>query len=300
MSDRRHVNHISQVLIHHTLRLSLLCGVLALLPCAIAQAAMTIDAEVAYTTDNNVTRAEFESDILHDQFFTVAAGLNYLQWLNSNNRLVYRGFVRGESYRKYDGLSNVTAGGSVTYQYRESGAFLAPTYGAFFKAAIAEYQSDIRDSNLYSLGISWRKPFTDRIGLTTILAGNLRDSDSTVFDTKEISLLLNLDYEITSRMTMYATYNYLNGDIVSTSVYVTSPRLKFVNNADAINADDAFASGAVAYRLKATTHVVTLGTNFKLADQHSLDFSGRYVDSQATAGITYKKMQFSLAYLARF
>ncbi len=308
MSDRRHREYteVSSILRRNTAAFRPLASSLAIVLLwlsatpATHAAAFTTDAEIAYTTDDNVTRAQYSADILKDQFISVTAGVNYLQWLNTNNRVIYRGFLRADEFSKYDKLSNVTAGVNVTYQYRESGAFLAPLYGIFFKSAIDEYKSNLRDSNLYSVGVSWRKPITDRISTTAVLSGNMRDSDSVVFDTKEVSLLLNGDYMLGSRWTVYLTYNYLKGDIVSTSVYTTSPRLNFVDNAEVINADDAFASGAVAYRLNAQTNVVALGTNFKLAEKHSLDLSARYVTSHAAAGITYERTQFSLAYLARF
>lgn len=279
---------------------SFLCVALILPLSSVVHAAIAVDAEVAYTTDDNVTRAQHDSDILKDRFLSVTAGANYLWRLNPNHRVVFRGVLRAEDYDEYNGLSNISGGLHVTYQYRRSGAFSEPVYGAFAKGAISEYKSELRDSNLYSIGVSWRKPVTDRISFTAILSGNWRDSDSTVFDTQDISLLLNTDYTIGSRWTVYLTYNYLDGDITSTSVYTTSPRLNFVNNADAINADDAFASGAVAYRLDAQTDVITLGTNFKLAERHSLDLSGRWIESKAKAGISYERLQFSLAYLVRF
>ena len=67
----------------------------------------------------------------------------------------------------------------MTYQYRGSGAFTKPTLGAFIKGAIVDYDSDLRDSDLLTLGVSWRKPFTDRITYTAILSNKWRDSDST-------------------------------------------------------------------------------------------------------------------------
>jgi hypothetical protein len=280
----------------HSVATLLVGGMLALAP---ATHALSIDSEIAYTNDDNVTRAQRDSDILNDQFVSVSAGLTYVGWLNMNHRVIYRGFLRAEIYDKYDGLSNNTAGVNLNYQYRAAGTITAPTYGAFIKAAIAEYDSDLRDSNLYSAGVSWRKPFSDRITFTTILAGNVRDSDSTVFDTKEVSLLANVDYLIGSRWTLYLTLNYLDGDVVSTAV----PGLAVVNAAEAINADDAFGGAAAnrfAYRLDAQTNVVTLGTNISFGEQHSLDVSARWADSKATGGISYERRLFSAAYLIRF
>jgi hypothetical protein len=169
--------------------------------------AIDFDAELGYTSDDNVTRAAREVDVLKDSFWAASAGASFIQWLQRSHRLVVRGFLRAEVYDKYDGLSNTSAGAQVTYQHRASGEFTAPTYGAFVKTAVVEYDSELRDSNLYTLGASWRKPVTDRVTVFAQLAANVRDSDSTVFDTKEISVLGNVDYSIGSRWTAYLTYN---------------------------------------------------------------------------------------------
>src|SRR4051794_15454891 len=54
-------------------------------------AALSWDADVGFTHDDNVTRAQRNADMLKDKFVAVSAGASYLQWLNSNNRMVYRG-----------------------------------------------------------------------------------------------------------------------------------------------------------------------------------------------------------------
>lgn len=300
MPDRQHRESVfARPQNYGWIRDSLLSVVSTLVLSSVCHAA-PIDVELAYTFDDNITRAEREVDIFDDQFVSLQVGSTFLQWLNQNNRLIYRGFVRGEFYDQYDKLSNVTAGINVTYQYRASGVFTAPTYAAFVKTAIAEYKSEIRDSNLYSAGVSLRKPFTDRIVYTAMLSFNKRDSDSTVFDTSEISLLQNIDYKLGERWTTYFTYNYIDGDITSTA----TPYLKVVNAAETINADDAFGgTGAnrFVYRLDAKTNVMTLGANFTVNEKNSIDASVRWVESKASVGdIKYERWIVSAAYLTRF
>jgi hypothetical protein len=279
-----------------------LIGGAFLLGFCVTSHAVAFDAEAALTYDDNVTRAQRDTDILKDKFLAASAGVSFLHPLNLNNRFIYRGFLRYELYDQYDGLSNVALGGQVTYQYRASGEFTSSTYAAFFRGAVNEYDSERRDSNVFSLGASWRKPITDRITVFSQLAGNMRESDSTVFDTREISLLGNVDYAILSRWTAYLTLNYLSGDIVSSansSVYGTLP---LVNAAEAINSDDAFDSAGnwVAYRLNGKTYVATLGTNYSFGEHHSIDFSVRLINSKADGDISYDRLQVTAAYLARF
>lgn len=256
------------------------------------------DGEVAYSNDDNVTKAARDQDIEEDSFASAAMGATYVHAIDIANRIVIRGLIRGEFFNEFDGLSNTTGSVTATYQYRGSGEFLAPTYSAFIKAGIAEYDSELRDSDLFSAGVSVRKAFTDRISGLSVLQYNVRDSDSTVFDTKDMSLLVNADYLLTQHSTLYLTYNYLVGDITSSS----GAWLRAVNAAEEINIDDAFPGTWFAYRLDGKTHVVTLGVNFQLAEKHSLDFSARWINSEADTDseIYYERLQLSAAYLIRF
>lgn len=298
MPDRQHLSLMQSVVRRAAVQtLSLVAGILL---CAPLHAA-PIDVELAYTYDDNVARAQFDDDIFDDRFLSLQIGTSVLQWFNANNRVIYRGFLRAEVYDEFETLSNGTAGLSATYQYRGSGAFTSPTYGAFIRASINEYkESDLRDSDLLSVGVSFRKPFTDRIVYTAQLSYNMRESEGTVWDTKDISLLQNLDYAIADNWTVYFTYNYLDGDIVS-STSITYGVLATVNAAEEINIDDAFDS-LVAYRLDGNTNVITLGTNFRLNERNSFDLSARWAEAKSTVddSIKYERWIVSLAYLTRF
>jgi hypothetical protein len=193
---------------------------------------------------------------------------------------------------------------NVTYQYRPSGAVLAPTWGVFAKAWVEEYKSEFRDSNRYSFGASVRKAFTDRITFATVVSANQRDSDGVVWDTKDWSLLMNLDYELARRKTLYITLDYRDGDIVSTAV----PTLDIANaiqegKVKAVQVDDVFGGAADnrrAYRLNGHTLVGKLGLNFRLNETDSLDLSAWYANADADGGINYDRTIVSVAYLTRF
>lgn len=281
----------------------LFAGLLSLAPSTANAIKLSWDAELSFTRDDNVTRAQRSADILDDQFYGITVGASFLQWLNANHRMLYRGFLRREEYNKYDGLSNTSAGGQITYQYRASGTFTAPTYAVFYRGVRAEYESELRDSDFYTLGASWRKPVTDKITGLISLSGTLRESDGRAFDTKEVSLLGNLDYALNERWTLYHTHNYLKGDIVSTVNPLLYPSLNIVNAAEVVDVDDAFPNtGATrsVYRLNAVTRVFTLGANLRIGEKHSLDISSRYAESRADAGIRYERWLHSIAYLTRF
>ncbi len=265
-----------------------------ILPGAARAAGWSADLGVTY--DNNVTLAENASDILSDTFVSTSIAKSFSQALGERSRLVYRPFVLAQAYDKYDGLSFVAAGMNLTYQYRPSGAVLAPTWSAFAKTWVEEYKSKFRDSNRYSVGASVRRVLTDRLTFAAVVSANGRDSDGVVWDTHDRSLLLNLDYELARRALLYATLDYRDGDIVSTAV----PTLKIVDAANAIQTDDVFGGNRLAYRLTGHTLVGKLGLNFRLNETDSLDLSAWYAHADADGGIRYDRTIVSVAYLTRF
>ncbi len=275
---------------------SALCAVL-ILPGAAHAAGWFADLGVTY--DNNVTLAEDKNDILRDTFFSMGVAKAFPQALGEHSRLIYRPFVQVHAYDKYTGLSHIDAGANVTYQYRASGAMLAPTWSLFAKLWVEEYKSAFRDSNRYSLGGSMRKMLTDRLTFATVLSANQRDSDGVVWDTKDQSLLLNLDYQLARRVTLYATLDYRHGDIVSTA----KPTLQIVDAAKAIQPDDAFGgidANEFAYRLNGHTLITKLGVNFMLSETDSVDLSAWFAKADADGGISYDRTIVSAAYLTRF
>ena len=258
-----------------------------------------IDTELSYTTDNNVTRAQDDADIRADRVLGVGVGLSLNQPVGTHTRMLSRVFVRGEGFADNTELSNVAAGFGATFQYRTSGHLLAPTFGLFGKVSVAEFRSSIRNSTFYTGGLSLTKNLTDRMVTTVIVSGTARDSDSLVFDTREGSALLNLDYQMRGGSAWYLSYNFLGGDVVSTA----APTLQILDAAKAVVADDAFGGAAAnqfAYRLHAHTQVVTLGFNFPFSAHHALDLSARYAHAEADNNLTYDRTLYSIAYLARF
>lgn len=263
-------------------------------------ASLSVDGELGYATDDNVARAARENEVLDDRFATIGAGVSWRQPFATRFRAVTRVLGRYEAYDDFKELSNAAGGVSLNLQFRPRGNLLAPTFSAFGKAQVADYGSAMRDGYSYSWGVSLEKPLTDRIVTSVTLATNERDSKSEVLDTGDVSASLNVDYQFTPRLATYLGYQYLDGDIVSTA----SPFwLAIVNEATAIQADDAFGGAAAnrfAYRLDGETQLFTIGMNFSFDEHYALDLSGRHAEAESDGGIRYQRTSVNLAYLLRF
>jgi hypothetical protein len=272
-------------------------------PASFAAEGLGINVEAAYVYDDNVTRAP-HAEKLSDQLFSLNLNKNFQIPVTEHTRLSLLAFVGGEKFRTYTGLSRFFYGGQAQLQYRPSAEFDAPTFAVFARASTDYYDSTLRDGYRYSGGITVRKSLTDRIDFSAAVTRNVRDTKSTVFDTRDYSARVNVDYSLSSISTVYLGGEYRQGEVVSTA----RPALAFVDIAKAIVLDDAFPGmNRFAYRVDAATIITTLGYNRVLGQGHSLDFSWRWVQSTPTdrppfptERIRYRDNQLSVAYLFRF
>ena len=265
-----------------------------------------IRVEASYTADSNVNRASAD-EALRDYALGLRASASSAIAVSTRTRAIVQGFAGTERFHTYTGLSRNFIGVQGDYQYRASGEFGAPTWGAFVRTQADSYESTLRDGYRHSFGVNVLKPLTDRIQLFGALSRNITDGKSAVFDTRNVSLRGNADWSLSRWDVVYLGAEYRRGDIVSTAP-LTPGRADI---ADAVTTvpDDAFNNPALfAYRFKASTWITTIGYNRAFSGGQSLDFSWRWIHSTPTdlRGLatasenTYTANQLSLAYLVRF
>ena len=300
-------------------RKAILVAAAALLPATAPGIAHALDfdftaarVEASLTADDNVTRAG-GSDALRDSILGVRASKGLTLPMSTRTRAIVQGFVGGEKFQKYDGLSHNFFGAQADVQFRSSGEFGAATYSAFLRTQAEYYQSTLRDGYRHAYGVSVLKPLTDRVTFLGALQQNISDGKSTVFDTQNTALRANFDWNPSAWNTVYFGAEYRKGDFVSTNCRGCDPNktLGLVNTATPnIIQDDAFTDTVRdAYRLKANIIVATLGYNRAFGSGQSLDLSWRRALSslaQSAVGpatksdFAYTVNQYSLAYLVRF
>ena len=265
----------------------------------------SVNIELGYSYDDNVTLGRTGDEILRDQSLALGARASRAFRIGDKTRLVVRGLLNGEKFNRYNGLSNLSGGLEAEIQYRQSGAFDAITYAAFARGWLDNFASHLRDGSHYSLGVSARGALTDRIALFAELAHNERHAQSEVWNVLDHSALLNLDYSVGESGTLYLTGQYRRGDVVSDG----HATLVNVSLAKVFVLDDAFPNEQwFAYRSDARTWISTVGYNLPLGQQASLDISWRRVQSTPTAhlnfdvpgSLRYVANQYSIVLLKRF
>jgi hypothetical protein len=256
-----------------------------------------------YTWDTNVSRS-IEDEELRDRFASARVGLSLPVNLSQRIRLMLQAAGGGEKFQRYEGLDRGFVEVQGELQYRASGDFTAPIYGLVLRQAEDWYDTTLRDGYRTTIGLTLRKPATDRLFLFGSVGYNRRDGKSVVFDNEDYFVRGTLDYSLGRRGTLYVGAEYRYGDSVSTGL----PSLAFLDIADAVVADDVFTD-RFAYKTVSHTGIVTLGYNLAFASRHALDFSYRGVYSRPTEqppgnvsedDIYYTSHQLIASYLLRF
>jgi len=273
-----------------------------------------VDAGFGY--DDNVSRARGGADVASDEFFSASVRMSDAFSITRLSRAVLAGTLGGEKFRTYNGLSRATAGIEAELQYRPSASFAGPTLALFARAGTQQYESRLRDSETYALGVSAQSLVTDRIGLFGALSRNRTDARGASFDANVSAARLNVDYRIDAMRSLYLAGEYRRGD----AVFSARPPLAFTSKDGPITypgggtPDDVFVAPQLAsYRVDAGTVATSLGYNLSLGPRESLDFSWYHVRSEPRnasdlpAGIydgpgkpRYRVNQFLILYLVSF
>lgn len=255
--------------------------------------------DVSVADDDNIRRAQNESDIRGDLVSSFTLNARAARPLSESSLLLYGGSITYEHFDVFNELDNLKFRGNIKYRFSNSARFTAPSYTFGLKFGGIESESEMRDSTLLSASVDMNKWLTTTINMTTGIDYKIRESKSEVFDTREARAFINFDVDISRAAVMYGTYTYITGDIVSSA----TPTLQFINWSDAIEPDDAFGGVAFnqfAYRLDADTSVVTLGYNRIMTSSVSVDFSYQFIDTEAVGGIYYEREILRASLLGRF
>lgn len=271
-----------------------------------AAAETFIDLDASLGLDDNITRAQEDIDIEHDVFISAFVNGSTNLWRGISGSVtgsIGLGVVR---FNDFEGLSHYTLRSSVNYVFGFSSGFGAPWYALNASYTFKEFDSFLRDSDTYAIGATFGKDIDDLTGLRVGLNYKLRESDGVVFDTEDVSLFVNIDWSILHKTTLYTTYKVQQGDTFSTAstntVTTSGPgSLGLLLNDSAIpnESDDVFAN-AISYRLDSTTHIITVGLNFKQSLQKAYDVSFRFLKSETDAGLEYEDLAILFSYFHKF
>ena len=269
---------------------------------ALADDDIFYNAEASLHADDNVSTAWREKDIREDSVFTGAFGASYATQTARSGGIGMRGGLEYHSHADFDKLNALILNAGVDYRFRPGESFFSPTYNLGLTVKEKFSDSEIRDSTTFDLKFDFFVRFTELTSAVFGVGYSVEEAEGVVFDQARARLFGNLDLMLSARDTLFATLIYLDGDVASTG---TSDSLELTNAAEVLEPDDAFGDGSVtgpvAYRLDATTIVLSLGYNHVLTKKESLDVSARFLSSAASdADIDYQSLSLRASYLLRF
>lgn len=268
---------------------------------SLAASPVQFDVSAGFSRDDNITRAELDTDIVEDDIISAGASASYKLAINDISYTSFKASVDLSQYQDFDKLSSTVLGLQATYHIKPSAGYTAIRY--FVLAAYDQrmVDSDQREGSAIELRAGLSKRLTDRISFRAGLGRESISADSSVFDEDNTKIYVDFDYRLTDNNTLYFTVSTIDGDVVATAV----PTTKLVNATrpeDRVR-DDAFLALAPdrwAYRLSADTNAFTLGDTYSIDSMQAIDISVFYYDTSAYQDNDYSGTIIDLSYIYRF
>lgn len=255
------------------------------------------------TTNDNINRGWLAPEKLSDNSldFTYTGG-NRKQLSDTSSRsLSYD--VGASAYQNYSGLSNLSIGGSYTFRRKRGLGPEAPWWSAGARGAY-EYFNDSNRSNLFITGdLKTGKQFGDRLSMSGGYQLESRTASNSVFSQTAHNVSLGADYTLSESIIVYGGYRYRSGEITIT-VTGGGPTSTAILGSGYVKRDSAdlvfppLGPNGWAYAIDGTSNIYTLGMNFGLDADSSLDLSYEKQSTSTKASVNYDNNIFRLIYIS--
>ena len=258
------------------------------------------NAKISVGGDDNLSQAEQASDIAEDQFAEISASLAFSRLLTVKQGYTIAGFTKLKGHKKFSALDSNSLGFSAIYRIQPKLGFTQPLYQLSATLRVEEFDFEQRDNTTIELRAQVKKRITDKLTASVGLEQQTTESDGTVFDLQRSKLLTNLDLSLNRSSLLYFSYNYIDGDSVSTGFANNQP-FKVIYAQEAFEQDQAFSkelSGTwMAYKISAKTQTFKLGYNKRIGNAMSIDISALMADVKAEGNNNYQRLisRFSLS-----
>lgn len=262
-----------------------------------AETYLNFDTKLKY--DNNLTNAQFSSDIVGDALVAANVNAGYYFQLSDFNSLRIQGEFGGEAYNTYHGLNNVSLGGSIFFKRKWGLGLCAPWTGVSFSAARLNYNEQVRDGWQYQVQLSAGKRIAEHLDLWADIALQKRTADNytevdlgvsgATFDTFNKVLKLDAVYAFDDRTFLTLGYQLRHGDIVSTTINESPAGTWTSNIVKAVALDPTFGPNAEAYTIRGTTHTFGMRISTVLSTNTVLGFEYQRYIAHGAGNINYYK-----------
>jgi hypothetical protein len=247
--------------------------------------------------DDNVANARRGTAVRDDAFALASAAHETLWRLAPTSQMGWQLSAEGRRHDRHAGLSRIAGAARWQWLYRAGGGFHTPLIGAGARIEYSEFDSRLRDAWTYRTGLFVQQQLTTRLSWRGGWSARWVDArHAPVFEAGARSATLDLDWQLGRRVALYAGYQFLDGDLVSTA---PAPPAAALAAARAAAPDDVF-DGETAFRLASRAGVYSVGANLSLSPHWSVDVQWRRVEAEADTGTEYRREQALLSLLWRY
>lgn len=191
----------------------MLCGGLSV---ALA-AEPTLNTEFSLGYDDNVSNSEHDDDSRSSRFAIAGVRLDHSINLAAQDSLLLRAGLQGEAHDGLSALNNAKLSGMIRFTHSPLPGSSVPTLSVWGAAATWEFNSELRDSSEYRVGVFLTQPLRERLSARLSLTGSRRNADNPVFDLRGVSAAADLDWHVTPTLTVYGGLQFHDGDVVSSA-----------------------------------------------------------------------------------
>jgi hypothetical protein len=303
-----------------------------------AQKDWVINLDAGVSHDSNINSGLYGSDELDDNSFYVMASGDYFIETSEMSLLTTRVLLESEQYDTFSGLSGLSVGGQLAFSWQNELGFLAPFYRASLEVKLVEAEDHDREGVAYKAQIMGTKRITSKITARAGLVWQDMVADQDAYSVNQKKVFGNVDYMWDGDLTFYGVATYAIGDIATTAQTVACEAGAKANNLVASQSrplamnwsgvldhhvlgedgetfylseiakshvDDHVFTEALcgewtAFKVEADTLSYTLGGNYSLNSNLSVDVSFTGAESKVEDDYKYKRQLVRAGILYQF
>jgi hypothetical protein len=302
---------------HLNIRYSTLAIILLIGGMKFAYAEWIGNVSAQYEFNSNLSNAQPSSDINSDSAFRMnLSGGKYFQ-LTDSTGLNLTADLGGTNQIRFNGLNNISYGLSTSLRHKFGLGDAAPWISVVGSAAYHDFENAPRDGWRYNLSFSMGKRLTERFTLQLKYRYEEQIADriynipgltlqtfeedeppipiyGDAFNLSAHNVSLTGIFTVTDTLTGFLAYTRREGGITSTIGY--EPEI--LEYGDAVALDSAFGNNRYAYKVDASTNLVSAGLSWAMTGHASLNLGYDWMQTTGDYDLEYNNnlAHFSLIY----
>jgi hypothetical protein len=259
-----------------------------------------------YEFNSNLSNAQPSADINSDSAFLMnLSGGKYFQ-LNDSTGLSMTADLGGTNQIRFNGLNNISYGLSTSLRHKFGLGDTAPWISIAGSAAYHDFENDQRDGWRYDLSFAMGKRLTERFILQLKYRYEEQIADR-IYNIPGLTLqtfeedeppipiygdAFNLSahnvsvtgiFTVTDTLTGFLAYTRREGGITSTIGY--EPEI--LEYGDAVAVDNAFGNNRYAYKVNASTNLVSVGLSYAITGHTSFNLGYDWMETTGDYNLKY-------------